>query len=721
MSHKVQIIANDEPLELYKDFDKKFWISLVIHDLSDLESRNASFSKSFTIPGTSNNISILGPEISVFNIPNPSGIKKIPCKVLMGGVTVLSKGNLIITNVKGKYDELELELLWGNYDFFNVVKQFNINEIDYSDLDMTWDISGVTAIAENTEGIVFAGSEWQNYEDMIALGSSMPIQVRNATDIRLAGFWIYTKELLNRIVIEAGYVMDDSLVSWDNWATAAIACPADRWVDIEPKIGGYSGNIAKANTEILTDVGQVVPIEFDGTIIDPDSQWAGTPSWAWDIDTGVPITRVILFKAVLNIIETQRNPSDVPYVAIQLNGVNQDIHNFIGDETDVITLENKIIVSTGDIIRCVAFASDGTGSNGSTIEILESGTVFEMEEEGNSDPDDTLEVSKYIPDMTASKFVTSLCNMANVIPYTLEAIKTIQFISFDNVIKSEQYDWSSRLVLNKSISSTNIIKGYFQNNEFNYATNGPIARTDTNGSRTFRDELLDARGTIIQLDFDACDKATYQGSGRCTAGYYGVERESATGISVGSGLSTFITTNTEEWNIGDYIEVNTSGATHEVLRIIAKVSDTQGTVEGTWNTTFSDSTKQYFFHRNTKGDSSVVRVANIDQDNAFPTQAIVDGAFNSGSTSIDSFIAQFDTDMTFQFLIDTEYEELLSVLDPPLIIQAWFTFTTAEFTALELNRLVYINYFDTIFYINKLDQYKADHPVRVELVRAKSL
>ncbi|MCK5610911.1 hypothetical protein KAR91_54055, partial [Candidatus Pacearchaeota archaeon] len=585
------------------------------------------------------------------------------------------------------------------------------------DLDITWDFTGIATIGRNTEGITWCNDEWKNYNDVQEIGLSMPSSVRAYKDIRVDGFWIYTKEILNRIVINAGFTMDDSLVSWDRWDKVAIACPAHKWVEIEAKVGSYSGSIGKQNNSTDTDTDTIIIIPFDGSVIDPDNQWS-IANDQWTIDTGTDPTRTIVFTATLNLIHTQKNPNGVPYVAIRLNGINVETHNFLNDETDVITLEAELIVSTGDLIDCVNFMPNGTGINGSSVTVLASGTTFVMNEIAGVDPDDTLEVDKYIPEMAASKFVTSICNMANVIIYVTEATRTVRFISFDELINSEQQDWSEKLVLNKSIQATNIISSYFQNNEFKYAMNGPIARSDTTGEYIFRDELLDIRGTLIQLDFDACDDAIYN-SLACTAGFYGVTRKSATGISLTSGLSTFFTTNVEEWNIGDYIEVNTIGATFETLRIIGKVTDTQGIVSGTWNNTKTDSTLQYHFHRHTHGDFDIVRVGFINPDE-ISTNA-VDGVFNVSPTAIDSYRAEFDSEMTFQFLVDTQYNSLLNVLDPPAVMVAWFNFSTSEFVNIELNKLVYINYFNSVFYINKIDQYKAGQPVRIELVRAISL
>lgn len=720
MSARVTIIANDVALDVFQDFDEKFWVTRVVHDLKSLETRNASYTKSFIIPSTASNIVALGPSLSLFNIPNQTGIKKVPCRVLMDGITVLSRGELIIAGVTGKYIALELSIFWGNFDFFESLRTILINEVDYSDLDMTWDITGITAIAENTSGIVFCKDEWVDTEALNDLGLSLTLITRTYQEIRLNGFWIYAREVLERLVINAGYTMDDSAVTWDRWSTIALACSAHKWVEIEAKVGAYTGNVTKSTNTTHTDTNQVIAVPFDGVVTDPDGQWTGASLYEWLIDNGGETSRTIVFKATLNMIHTQKNPTTTPYVAIRLNGVNVATHNFTGDETAVIVLEVELTVVDTDEIDCVDFASDGSGTNGSTNTILASGSIFEMNEIAGIDPDDSLEVAKYIPQIEAEKFVVSVCNMANVIIFADEANKIVRFISFDGILNSEFQDLSEKLAINKDIKSTNTIPTYFQNNEFKYGTVGNLVRGDVNGSYFFNDELLSARGTIIQLDFDACDNSVWVNNDSCSGSFYKKERVSLVGVSVVAGQSTFTTTDIEEWNIGDYIEIATSGSWPEVMRITGKTSDTIGTINGDWRDSIAGATQPYFIHKHKHGDFELARIANIEQTPQSTTLA--DGILNGDSPStINTFTAQFDSDMSFQSLIAGEYSRLLNTLEKPLIITAWFVLTTREYVFLQQSRLAYINHFDSVFYINRIEQFKVGKPVRMELIRARPL
>ena len=720
MSTRVTIVANDVALDVYENFDEKFWVTRVVHDIKSLETRNASYTKSFTIPSTARNIITLGPSLSLFNIPNQTGVRKVPCRVLMDGITVLSRGELIIAGVTGKYLTLELTIFWGNFDFFESLRTIYINDLDYSDLDMTWDITGVVAISQNTSGIVFAKGEWVDTETMNDLGTSLSIYVRTQEEIRLSGFWIYTKEILNRLVENAGYTMDDSGVTWDRWDKTAIACPTHKWIEIAGKVGPYSGNITKSTITTHTDTDAVLPIPFDGTVTDPNSQWSGATAYEWDIDTGSDPTRTIVFKATINIIHTQQNPSDTPYIAIQLNDINILIEPFVADVSDIFIFESELTVSTGDTIRCVDYAPSGIGANFSTNQILATGTSFEMEEIAGTDPDDELEVTKYIPEIEAQKFVTSICNMANVIIFADEAQRIVKFISFDQILTSEFQDLSDKLAINKNIKSTNLINTYFQNNEFKYDTVGNLLRGDVDGSFFFNNELLETRGTIIQLDFDACDNSIWSSVDSCSASWYKKDRIEATGINVAAASSIFTTYSVEEWNIGDYIEVTTGGGLTETMRITGKTTDSIGTISAAWNGTLNNANASYYFHKHKHGDFALTRIATIDQNAESTT--LCDGIMNGlSTTSSSAFVAKFDSGMLFQSLIETEYSDLLSALENPLVITAWFTFTAQQYVFLQQSRVAYINYFDSVFYVNRIEQYKVGKPVRMELIRARPL
>ena len=162
--------------------------------------------------------------------------------------------------------------------------------------------------------------------------------------------------------------------------------------------------------------------------------------------------------------------------------------------------------------------------------------------------------------------------MANIIIFADEVTKILKLSSFNKVLTNDQQDLSDKLAINKQVKSTNAIQSFFQNNEFKYSTKGNILRSDTDGERFFNDELLDNRGTIIELGFDACDNALWVGAGACSASFYTKERIAATGIFVNVGFSIFTTSDVQEWDVGHYIEINTSGGTIETMRITDKTN-----------------------------------------------------------------------------------------------------------------------------------------------------
>lgn len=720
MSGRIQFVVNDVSLQLYEDFDESFWITRQVHDLKNLETRNASTTKNITIPAVPNNLFALGLELSLFDVPSQAGVKKIPCNILIDDIEVVNQGDLLVTSVTGKYISMDVSLLWGNFDFFELVKKININDLDYSDLDLNWQLSNLQLISQNTSGIVFCADEWIDAQEWRDLSSRLSANVRLWQDIKVNGCWLYTKDILERIAAFANYTIDDTGVNWNRWNTVAIAIAVHQWVEIGTKVNPYSGNILKATNETQTNTAIPIRTTWDGTVTDPFAQWS-VPSNAWIINTGTDPNRTINFRAIMNIVHTQQNPTGTPYVAIRLNGVNVFTNNFPANFTGTVTMTTQIIVVTGDTVDTVAFAPDGPGANGSTIQILAANSQFDMTEFAGTDPGPGVIIQDYVPEISAEKFLTSICNLANVIISTDRGRRVVNFISFDNILDSEAQDLSKKLVQNLPIDSSNIIDSYFQLNFFNYAKRGPILRNDTNGQTVFRNELLDLRGDLITLDFDACDDALWY-LGAATASFYGKELDSLQGINVTVATNTFTTTNVEQWNIGDYLEINTTGSNIEVLRIIGQLSPTQGVVTSNWQNTAGGSSFPFTIHRHSHGNDNVIRLANINQTPS--TISVTDGNFLSGAPGVPTqwpaFVAEFDTEMKFQYLVDTEYERMLKVLDIPFVVRGWFQLTVTEYLELSILRLVYVNFFDSVYYVNKMEQYKLDKPVRIELIKAKS-
>ena len=86
----LEIITDRGTLDLYDGAEFEFYVTRQIHDLKDLETRNADFSKTIKIPPTPGNLAILEAYVAT------SGEYVIPCQVVLAGITIAPKAKLLI-------------------------------------------------------------------------------------------------------------------------------------------------------------------------------------------------------------------------------------------------------------------------------------------------------------------------------------------------------------------------------------------------------------------------------------------------------------------------------------------------------------------------------------------------------------------------------------------------------------------------------------------------
>ena len=72
-------------------------------------------------------------------------------------------------------------------------------------------------------------------------------------------------------------------------------------------------------------------------------------------------------------------------------------------------------------------------------------------------------------------------------------------------------------------------------------------------------------------------------------------------------------------------------------------------------------------------------------------------------------------------MIPDHYNNIMKALQTPEVIKAWFNIPTALFVQLDFMKPVYINKFNSFYYINKINQFKPQSKVQLELIRINSL
>jgi hypothetical protein len=131
-------------VDIYEDIP----ISLTIQelDITDLQTRKASFSKLFTIPATSNNSNIFEHYYEV-NGTEFNPLVKIPAIVQYRGTDIFNgvlRLNSVIINSVSSVD-FEVYLMSDVGDFISEIKNLTLRDLDYSDLIHDFNYDNITA------------------------------------------------------------------------------------------------------------------------------------------------------------------------------------------------------------------------------------------------------------------------------------------------------------------------------------------------------------------------------------------------------------------------------------------------------------------------------------------------------------------------------------------------------------------------------------------------
>ena len=151
--------------------DEPISLTFNVADINDIASRNSSFSKTIKLPETANNrqvfgdISDLSAEPATFN-PN----KKAKCWILVDTLPVIEgfiQLRKVFFNKSTGQAELEVVIYADNDNFYKQLGDFNISDLNFSELDHVWNQTNVVQswTASSSNGYYYPlidyGQDWE--------------------------------------------------------------------------------------------------------------------------------------------------------------------------------------------------------------------------------------------------------------------------------------------------------------------------------------------------------------------------------------------------------------------------------------------------------------------------------------------------------------------------------------------------------------------------------
>lgn len=208
-----EVLVEGRRLDVKEGLDFSFNYSIA--DIRDPNKRSTSFSKTIQCPSTKNNDLLFGNiwDVNIANPNNPNNTnievnfnpnKKAEARVIQDGVEVMTGVIQLrsITINNGRYD-YEVVFIGNLITFFSEIGKKKLREIDFSDLNHTYDATTIANSWTNTSGYTYPMIDYG--DDFAASNGLVRWRVRQ---FRPA---IFAKTIVDRIFDYADFTYDSTL------------------------------------------------------------------------------------------------------------------------------------------------------------------------------------------------------------------------------------------------------------------------------------------------------------------------------------------------------------------------------------------------------------------------------------------------------------------------------------------------------------------------------
>lgn len=474
-----RIFIEGYELDTFGDIDVDF--SFSISDISDIEKRNTSFSKTLTLPNTATNQKLFG---SIFDISSNNDYYDIDPNVLVNfnpakvassqiyldGVKIFD-GILRLIKINNKNGDITYETnVFGKLnDILAAIGDSTLADLDWSDYNHTYDLSSITGSWSRTEWI---DNGFNYVYPLVDYGVSLDGITYPLVNFRPTPF---IREILKRIFKESGFRIIAPFFDTD-FFKKLILIPSEKLLTKQVSVvldAKMIGVEAFTNLSDETPVSTLIPfnaVTSDGFINQTGSgDLAGDyVSFKWNSATVLSVKSVLKYAANITFntegiytVRFELKKLGVPIRSEQFSVntyVSGDSHYFAIDWNTNFELNlndiiyGEIIIYRNDILATID--CDIFFPIGSTF-VVENiiPTTIEIGEGG------TLDFKYSLPKSVKQRdFLKSIIIMFNlyVTPDKLQD-KVLEFIPhtlFYSTVKNEALDWTYKVDKNQDISIT---------------------------------------------------------------------------------------------------------------------------------------------------------------------------------------------------------------------------------------------------------------------------
>lgn len=705
----IEIRLEEGSLDLLPNSEKKFYITKQLHDLKDLKTRNASFSKQLTIPRTEHNVNLLESNLVETAASSGDNYSYIPCQVFMKGSPVVTDARLFITSEDSKSKIININVFGGVVDFFEQVSDKSLKSLDVSEYDRDWVLDDLQALAATTEGLLIGQAmnvlnvDWSN-----AVSKGMPETEFGAdTDLNYSGSWFYFKTLVTKILANVkGLQFDVSeLEEEDIYQQMVLFLPTDILFKNFSAIDSFSGEVyQETTTKSLT--ASETRLTFSETREDePSGFWDSvndeyviTVDGYYDIDLALDVRLGGINR------RGQRESITISVYKNNVELVGQELR-FVG--TVRRDYKRTIFMNIGDTlsVRVKPTQYDDL--------ILYYTGTFGFKGSGNI-KNTYVKISDYLPDISQKDFIKEVFNFFNVIPTYDNGV--IKFVKWDEITEQESIDLTDYVDTMQAQPVKGSISTYGQSNVVKYTNDEDVLNQGLNTSFPMQSDELNPEKIVLQSVFSGSDAAYFSLGTMMSVPMFSFEYFDVVGNNMTSTFGSVdinTTVSPHGLEVGDSIFLlNASGFNQGRRTVIAVQDEFNCRLDVIANST---TTKPWSFRRYKRNEDLGLRFGLADS--SFITTGIMREG-GRGYSSVNTKLITFPDELTWQSLTNKYYINLIDLLKKPVVKSVWLRLPNLVFNRINGLKPAYI--LNQYYYINKLEQYNYNKLCRAELIEIKN-
>lgn len=398
-----------------------------LSDIGDISSRTGDYTNVWDALLTARNKAILeNADIILNNSTKP--YERLNCIIYIDGVEAVN-GFAEIISVS---ETFKLRLYSGNSDFFSLIKDKKLQELDYEDFNHERTLGNIHAYRNNIDEFTYPIIDYFIDDS----NTYVPTSTRTL-DVRELYPALFVKGIIERIVSEVGYTLNGELVgnstqSQNTYWNLIIPFANDRFV--------YSQSFIDNNTTVVED-NKLLPIIYPSgvivialdEIIQDDGNHFNTGTFRYTA------TKTFSYRVKLNQVKEASANFKIKF-SIRKNGSIVWSRNLFGD-AEIELLSDILLISSGDYLD-FTYESFGVHSD---IDIYQ--TRIEIIVVDSQIFGGWCELNMALPDMTQGDFLKAILQKFCAFIDVDNKNKVCNIIQFNEIVDNfvNADDWSDKV------------------------------------------------------------------------------------------------------------------------------------------------------------------------------------------------------------------------------------------------------------------------------------